>query len=123
MGRIGTAAYLGLPGNPVSALVSWLILGGAVVAALEGRIAQRRQGYPMPAASRFDRRPGRTEFAPGRIVKPNGVPAVEILGRGGSARLRPLVEADGLVEIHPLHAPVDSGDTVSFHPFRDGFAV
>ncbi|MFC4171520.1 gephyrin-like molybdotransferase Glp [Microvirga sp. GCM10011540] len=123
IGKIGSAAYLGLPGNPVAALVSWLILGGAVVAALEGRMVRRRQGCLMPAASRFGRRPGRTEFAPGRVVERDGVPAVEILGRGGSARLRPLAEADGLVEIHPLHAPVDAGEMILFHPFRDGFAV
>jgi molybdopterin molybdotransferase len=123
VGRIGAAAYLGLPGNPVAALVSWLILGGAVVAALEGRSFRRRPGCPMPAAARFERRPGRTEFAPGRLVGNGGGPAVEILGRGGSARLRPLVEADGLVEIHPLHAPVETGDMILFHPFHDGFAV
>ncbi|KAB0264384.1 gephyrin-like molybdotransferase Glp [Microvirga brassicacearum] len=123
VGRVGEAAYLGLPGNPVSALVSWLILGGAVVAALEGRRFQRPSGCPMPAASRFERRPGRTEFAPGRLVENSGAPAVEILGRGGSARLRPLVEADGLVEIHPLHAPVAPGDMIFFHRFRDGFTV
>jgi molybdopterin molybdotransferase len=123
IGKIGAAAYLGLPGNPVSALVSWLILGGAVVAGLEGRPFRRRPGCPMPTASRFERRPGRTEFAPGRIVRHDGEPAVEILGRGGSARLRPLIEADGLVEIQPLHAPVEPRDIVLFHPFRDGFAV
>ena len=123
VGRIGKAAYLGLPGNPVSALVSWLILGGCVVATLEGRPYRRRPGCPIPAASRFERRAGRTEFAPGRIVATEAGPAVEILGRGGSARLRPLVEADGLVEIHALHAPVEPGATVLFYPFRDGFAV
>jgi molybdopterin molybdotransferase len=123
VGRIGAAAFLGLPSNPVAALVSWLILRGAVVAALEGRSFRRRPGCPMPVASRFERRPGRTEFAPGRLVGNGGGPAVEILGRGGSARLRPLVEADGLVEIHPLHAPVETGDMILFHPFRDGFAV
>lgn len=123
VGRIGSAVYLGLPGNPVSALVSWLILGGAVVAALEGRPHRRRVGCPIPAASRFERRPGRTEFAPGRITRSGASSAVEILGKGGSARLRPLVEADGLVEIHALHAPVEAGSSVLFHPFRDGFAV
>jgi molybdopterin molybdotransferase len=122
-GRIGSAVYLGLPGNPVSALVSWLILGGAVVAALEGRPHRRRAGCPVPAFSRFERRPGRTEFAPGRIARSDASSTVEILGRGGSARLRPLVEADGLVEIHALHAPVEAGSNVLFYPFRDGFAV
>ena len=123
VGRIDTAVYLGLPGNPVSALVSWLLLGGAIVAALEGRPYCRRIGCPVPAASRFERRPGRTEFAPARVVRSPAGPFVEIIGRGGSARLRPLVEADGLVEIEALHAPVEAGETVLFHPFHDGFAV
>ena len=77
----------------------------------------------MRAASRFECRPGRTEFAPAHLVGNGDGGAVEILGRGGSARLRPLIEADGLVEIHPLHAPVDAGEMILFHPFRDGFAV
>ncbi|HEX2508921.1 MAG TPA: gephyrin-like molybdotransferase Glp [Microvirga sp.] len=123
VGRIGKAAYLGLPGNPVSALVSWLLLGGAVVAALEGRVHRRRLGCPIPAAARFDRRPGRTEFAPARIVATSHGPAAEIVGRGGSARLRPLADADGLAEIHALQAPVESGATVLFHPFRNGFSI
>ena len=61
-----SCAYLGLPGNPVSALVSWLFLGGAVVAALEQRRFRRRLGCPMPSTSQFQRRPGRTEFVPAR---------------------------------------------------------
>jgi molybdopterin molybdotransferase len=51
VGRIKEAVYLGLPGNPVSALVSWLTLGGAVVAALMGRTPRRQVGYPMRTAS------------------------------------------------------------------------
>ena len=120
VGSIGAAAYLGLPGNPVSSLVSWLILGHAMVSALEGRPSRRRLGYPMTSRSRFDRRPGRSEFVPARLVDDGGV---EILGRGGSARLRPLVQADGLAEIMAENAGVQPGDTVLFHPFRDGFVV
>ena len=123
VGKIGPCAYLGLPGNPVSVLVSWLFLGGAVVAALEGRPFRRRMGCPIRVASRFERRPGRTEFAPARLVLDVHGPEADILGKGGSARLRPLVEADGLVEIHPLHAPVERGSIVAYHPFRDGFSI
>lgn len=123
VGQIGTAVFLGLPGNPVSALVSWLNLGHAIIAALEGRHFRRSIGAPIAAASRFERQAGRTEFAPARILRSSSGPAVEIIGRGGSARLRPLIEADGLVEIDPLHAPVEAGATVLFHSFKDGFSA
>jgi molybdopterin molybdotransferase len=123
VGAIGPTAYLGLPGNPVAALVSWLLLGGAVLAALDGRRTRPLPGMRLPLVHAFNRRPGRTEFAPARIVQVSGGSAVEILGRGGSARLKPLAAADGLVRIEPLHAPVGEGDEVLFHPFRDGFTV
>jgi molybdopterin molybdotransferase len=123
IGRLGSCAYLGLPGNPVSALVSWLFLGGALIAAAEQRSFRRRLGCPMPTSSQFKRRPGRTEFVPARIALGERGPGVEILGRGGSARLRPLVLSDGLAEIAPLHALVEVGDTILFHPFRNGFTV
>jgi molybdopterin molybdotransferase len=123
IGQLGSCAYLGLPGNPVSALVSWLFLGGAVISALEQRPFRRRLGCPLRSLSRFERRPGRTEFVPARLELGQDGAGVEILGRGGSARLKPLVLADGLAEIAPLHAPLEPGDTVLFHPFRNGFAV
>jgi molybdopterin molybdotransferase len=123
VGAIGSATYLGLPGNPVAALVSWLLLGSAVLATLDGRQPRPLSGMRLPLMYAFNRRPGRTEFAPARIVQIDGGSAVEILGRGGSARLKPLAVADGLVRIEPLHAPVAEGDLVMFHPFRVGFSV
>ena len=122
-GRIGAAAYLGLPGNPVSALVSWLMLGGAMASVLNGRTPKSRSGCPMAAATTFDRRPGRTEFVPARLTEGPTGPALEILGRGGSARLRPLVEADGLAEIAAEHGNVLPGDPLLFHPFHGGFRL
>jgi molybdopterin molybdotransferase len=107
----------------VASLVSWLILGHAMIAAFEGRPLRRRLGCPMRTVSHFARRPGRTEFVPARLVETSGQPTVEILGRGGSARLKPLVEADGLAEIAAGNAGVLPGDTVLFHPFRNGFAI
>lgn len=124
VGRIGEAVYLGLPGNPVSALVSWLTLGSAVVATLMGATTPRRRtGYPMRTASSLERNSGRTEFVPARIVSTQEGPRVEILGRAGSARLRPLIDADGLAEIAEESGSVGIGDVVLFHPFRSGFAV
>ncbi len=122
VGKVGRAVYLGLPGNPVSCLVSWLFLGNAVIAALEGVGRTRPAGYPMRVISAFNHRPGRVEFAPARVVSTDSGPQAEILGRGGSARLKPLVHADGLAEVSSSSVDLAIGDRVLFHPFRDGFA-
>ena len=52
VGHLGRAAYLGLPGNPVAALVSWLTLGGAMIAALSGTTWRRPRG--SSGGCRFD---------------------------------------------------------------------
>jgi molybdopterin molybdotransferase len=120
VGRIGRAAYLGLPGNPVSALVSWLTVGNAMLARLCGMKPGHRAGSPMTIVSTFERRPGRTEFVPARLLASGAGPRLEILGRGGSARLKPLIQADGLAEIAASAGSLNPGDSVLFHPFQSG---
>jgi molybdopterin molybdotransferase len=123
VGHLGHAAYLGLPGNPVAALVSWLTLGNAMIAALSGTAWRRRRGSSVAVISTFERGPGRNEFVPARLVATDLGTRLEILGRGGSARLKPLIHADGLAEINVDAGTIEPGDSVQFHPFRDGFAI
>lgn len=121
VGRLGNSAFLGLPGNPVAALVSWLLFGAQMLAQIEGRPAVKRRAYSIRTITHFDRRPGRREFVPARLNADGRGPFVEILGRGGSARLKPLVQADGLVEIDSTHGNIVSGDIVQFCPFDGAF--
>ena len=113
---------MGHPGNPVAALVAWLLLGAAVTAKLAGRASKRLRGYPLKVAASLDRRPGRTEFVPARLIRRPEGERLEIVG-GGPARLAPLVAADGLAELSPAQAPVEAGSTVAFHPFRGEFEM
>lgn len=122
VGRIGPAVYLGLPGNPVASFVSWLILGQAMVGALQGRPHRPHIGYPLAITAGFARRPGRTEFVPARIVSDKGEEArAEIIGKGGAAQLRPLALADGLAEIAAECGDLHPGDLIRFHPFSGAF--
>ncbi len=118
VGRIGSAAYLGLPGNPVASLVSWLILGQAMVGALQGRPHRPHIGYPLAITTGFARRPGRTEFVPARVVSDTGEEVrAEIIGKGGAAQLRLLALSDGLAEIAAECGDLRPGDLIRFHPF------
>jgi molybdopterin molybdotransferase len=81
----------------------------------------------MPAVAGFagPRARERTEFVPARIVErmATGLPVIDRLGRGGSARLKPLIEADGLAVLAPGKAPVAMGEAIGFLPFGAAFAL
>ena len=60
---------------------------------------------------------------PAKIVgSDHGRPLVKKLGRGGSARLRPLVLADGFAEIPADAGELPTGAAIAFHPFQAAFA-
>ncbi|MBN9317863.1 MAG: molybdopterin molybdotransferase MoeA [Devosia sp.] len=124
VGRIGPCLVLSLPGNPLAALVNFLLFARPAMLALSGKDFRRPRGQAAVAAEQISHTAGRTEFAPGRIVgiAPDGRPLVVRIGRGGSARLRPLVDADGLIELDPDRSTVETGAPLHFHPFSASFA-
>lgn len=119
-GRLGNATLIGLPGNPFAALVAWLLIGRVALERLAG--LPERPLTPLCAVAGFSQKGpgGRTEFAPAKLVgtAENGLPVVEKLGRGGSARLAPLIAADGLAVIAAGREEVREGDPVGFLPFE-----
>jgi molybdopterin molybdotransferase len=122
-GRIGRAVMLGLPGNPVAALVNFLLFGRGLLAALSGRQPRMPAGEPAVAAEPFVHAAGRTEFVPVRVVgrSRDGLPLLEKLGRGGSARLGPLVRADGFAELPREAGDAEAGASIRFHAFQAPF--
>jgi molybdopterin molybdotransferase len=124
-GRIGEAVCLCLPGNPLAALVAMLVFGRPLLA----RMAGTQPDEPRPSAAisgeGFDRKAGREEYLPVRVMGHDafGVPIVERSGQGGSGRLKPLSQADGLLWLAADRASVSTGDAVHFHPFATAFGL
>ena len=118
IGRIGAAAVLGLPGNPVAALVNFLLIGEAMISRLQGCNGGHHAGLPAISNGRYRHSEGRTEYVPAKIFKTGDDKLLlDILGRGGSARLAPLIAADGLAEIANDRGNVEIGTPLRFHPF------
>jgi molybdopterin molybdotransferase len=120
-GHLGKAAILGLPGNPLAAMIGFLVVAKPLVARLVGlrpaglRIRSARAGFDRNVT------PGRMEFAPASIVS-HAAPdrlIVDTLGRGGSARLMPLSMADGFCVIPADVQAVRRGDAIGFVPIGD----
>ena len=124
-GRIGATPMMGLPGNPVAALVNFMLFVRPLLRVRAGTTASRPRGHQALAAQPITHRPGRTEFAPARIVSwtRSGQAEVSVLRPSGAARLHPLVSADGLVEIGLERGDIAAGEAIGFHAFHAAFST
>jgi molybdopterin molybdotransferase len=124
-GVVGNMQVLALPGNPVAALVNFLLFGRPLIQKLLRASDMNRMNSTARAAETFFHKTGRTEFMPACIAKHDdgGIPLIRKLGRGGSARLLPLVNADGFAEIGPEVGDVCRDSILRFHPFSTAFAL
>ena len=124
-GTLGAVPIAILPGNPFAALVAALLFVRPMIDRGLGIAPAPFTPRPAEAGFACPRTRERTEFLPARIVGTGalGQPVIERLGRGGSARLAPLIEADGLAVIAPGEAPVAPGDPVGFLPFGGAFSL
>ena len=105
---------LGLPGNPVAALVCTLIFGRPALSLLAGGDWRSPQGYMLPAAFAKSKKPGRREYLRARV---NGQGAVEVFASEGSGRISGLSWAEGLVELPDAAAQITPGTMVRYIPF------
>ncbi|MGC2519533.1 MAG: gephyrin-like molybdotransferase Glp [Burkholderiales bacterium] len=114
-GRLGGAAFIGLPGNPVSSFVTFLLFVRPFLLRTQG-IADV---HPRTIAARADfdwpEPDARREFL---RVKWNARGGLDLYPTQDSAVLMSTAWADGLVDNPPNH-PVRVGDTVSFLPYSE----
>jgi molybdopterin molybdotransferase len=124
-GTLGSCRVISLPGNPVAAMVGTLLFARPLAARLSGRAARLPDGLVATTASTFLHRSGRTEFVPAAVVgrTQDGRLMVDKLGKGGSARLAPLVAADGLAVIPAQAGDLEAAEPITFHPFSTPFGL
>jgi molybdopterin molybdotransferase len=114
--RMGNAQLLGLPGNPVSVLATWLTLGRGLLDGLQGR-AEPRQAWHARMAAPFDKRNARREFLRGRLSSgADGGLQVEPNPADGSHRLAAAARADVLIVLPEGERTFASGDCVEVLP-------
>lgn len=125
IGHIGATVMLSLPGNCLAAMVGALLFARPVIRALAGARQIDRPAQIARNATRFFHKPGRTEFVPVRVTGcgPDAIPTIATLGKGGSARLRPVTLADGFASIPKDAEEIPEGHLLAYHPFKSDFEL
>ena len=112
VGTLGDALFLGLPGNPVSAIVTYLLFVAPAVDLLSGMKASPPMEIPATVAESVRHTKGRREYMRGRIGVQDGRLVVGITGDQGSNRLATFADANCLVVVDAEVGDLRSGDTV-----------
>ncbi len=116
-GQIGRAQFLGLPGNPVSVLTTYLTLGRALLDGLQGR-AEPRASWHARMASGFNKRNARREFLRGRLLPGiDGTLQVAPNPADGSHRLAAAAQSDALILLPEGERMFAAGDVVQVIPY------
>jgi molybdopterin molybdotransferase len=111
-GGLGRALLLGLPGNPVSVLATWLTMGRVVIDALQGRTEPRTR-LRARLASPWHKRHERLEFLRGRLRSgDDGTLLAEPNPADGSHRMRGAADSDVLIVLPEGERAFAAGEVV-----------
>ncbi|PKO86600.1 MAG: molybdopterin molybdenumtransferase MoeA [Betaproteobacteria bacterium HGW-Betaproteobacteria-12] len=111
----GKAWFIGLPGNPVSAIVTFLIMVRPFVLRLQGVADVTPRSFTLRADFAWLRPDARAEFLRGRMNETGGV---ELYPNQGAGVVTSLCWGDGLV-LNPPGLAINPGDAVRFVPFSE----
>lgn len=109
----GEAWFIGLPGNPVSSFVTFLLFVRPFILKLQGREAKTPQFYFMRADFDWPKADRRNEFL---RVKVNAHGGLDLFPNQSSGVLTSASWGDGLVDCPPGQ-PFKKGDLVKYIPF------
>lgn len=119
-GRVGKTPFIGLPGNPVAAAVTFMMFARPLLQRLADAAIRPPQRFPAAADFSYAKKPGRREWLRGSVSNDrNGRLIASRYPNEGSGILTSMVNSNGLIELDERTGSVEPGDVVHYIPFTD----
>ena len=119
IGSVAGVPFVGLPGNPVAAFVTFAHIARPLIAALAGAAVQAQPTLRVQAAFNYRKKAGRREYVRVRLVQgPDGAPQAQKHGVEGAGILTSLTETTGLAELAEAETVLSPGDSVGYLPYE-----
>jgi molybdopterin molybdotransferase len=109
----GTKCWLGLPGNPISSAVTFLLFAAPILAALAGRLDHGPRFVLARLAAEVKMKPGLTRFLPAACTFRNPVSEVKLVPSQGSGDLAAMALANCYLVVPDDCDSLDAGTTVN----------
>jgi len=117
VGRIGSAHFFGLPGNPVASMLTFMLFVRPVLFKLAGRHRIFPETWEAHASEPLRKKPGRREFKRGVVEFRDGAWEVRTTGPQGSGILSSMVTGNCLIVLEEERGDVAAGERVIVEPF------
>ena len=112
-GAVRAVPFIGLPGNPVSSFVTFLLFARPFILARQGAVAREAAALELHADFDLPRADKRREFLRARV---NAAGGLDVFANQTSSALVSVAWADGLID-NPAGQTIARGDAVRFLPF------
>lgn len=117
-GKLNNALFFGLPGNPVSVMVTFYQFVTPALVKLSGQQAQAKQTMQIECVSNIRKRPGRFEFQRGILFEDeNGQTKVKTTGEQGSGILRSMSIANCFILLDEQCDGIQANTVVTVQAF------
>ena len=117
MGVVGGTPVVGLPGNPVAAVVCFLHLARPLLVRLAGAVAVPLPRYPAIADFAYRKKAGRREYVRVTLKRDGAALRADKFKREGAGLLSSLTQSDAFAELPEDITAVAPGDAVMVLPF------
>jgi molybdopterin molybdotransferase len=114
-GKVGRAAFIGLPGNPVSSFITFLVFARPFILRTQGLAAVEPRALDARADFDWPRPDARREFL---RVRRNAEGGLDLYPTQDSAVLTSTAWADGIVD-NPARQAITKGDRVRYLPYAE----
>jgi molybdopterin molybdotransferase len=119
-GTIAGKAFVGLPGNPVAMVVTFLRFARPVLLRLAGAADVAPLSFRVRTGFDIRKKEGRREWLRARLtLDTDGMQLARRFPRDGAGILTSLVESDGLVELAENVTDLPAGAMVDFLPYSE----
>ena len=120
LGQVDRVPFIGLPGNPVAVMVTFMRFARPAIQRLSGAEIAPPVAYPVRASFSYKKKLNRREWLRVSLFRDDdGALAVKKFPRGGAGILSSMVGSDGLIELPEELTLVEPGSMVEFLPFNE----
>jgi molybdopterin molybdotransferase len=119
LGQIGGVPLIGLPGNPVAVVVTFIVLARPLLLKLGGAVAAAPRLFPVRAGFGYRKKPGRREYLRASLQRDGDAFVAVKFHKDGAGILSSITQSEGLVVLDEVTSELAAGATVDFLPFSE----